>query len=53
MSTTKLATTIESKTKVAMAMITMMTMPTIMIKADAQQLPVLFISQTHHRHHQR
>ena len=52
MSTTKLETTIENKTKVAMAMITMMTTPTIMIKADTQQLPVLFISQSHYRHHQ-
>ena len=45
MTTTKLATTIDNKTKVAMVMITMMTTPTIMIKGDTLQLPVLFVSQ--------
>ena len=45
MTTTKLATTIDNKTKVAMLMTTMMTTPTIMIKGDTLQLPVLFVSQ--------
>lgn len=45
MTTTKLASTTHIKKKVAMVMITMMTTPTIMIKGDKLQLPVLFISQ--------
>ena len=43
--TTKLVKTADNKMKVAMAMIKMMTTPTIVIMRETRQPPVLFISQ--------